>query len=189
VTITADGQSYFGIDAVTSDRLAKEMKSRPRNREQKLYIKADAETPYANVKRVLEAGREAAFDALVLLTTQNALVLLTTQKETAPAGTVVPPRGLEVLVARSSPSGALFNPRFTVVRALTSKQLWPVLKIDDERVPWSELQSMLTLILQNRSDKTILVKADGQLPYGQVVRVIDECHAAGGQIALAVPEL
>jgi len=42
VTVAADGRTYFGTDPVTPAGLEGAMKSRPRNREQKLYIKADA---------------------------------------------------------------------------------------------------------------------------------------------------
>src|SRR5260370_6566652 len=42
VTVAADGSLYFGADAMTLDALADCMKTHPRNREAKLYIKADA---------------------------------------------------------------------------------------------------------------------------------------------------
>src|SRR5689334_12880443 len=46
VTVTNNGELYFGIHPVTMEKLIEEMKSRPRDREQKLYIKADARTAY-----------------------------------------------------------------------------------------------------------------------------------------------
>ena len=74
VAITADGKVYFGVDPVDPASLADVMKSRPRKREQMLYIKADARTPFANVARVLEAGRKVWFDTPILLTSQPSVV-------------------------------------------------------------------------------------------------------------------
>ena len=70
VTITENGNLYFGVDPVTPESLMEAMKSRPRNREQKLYIKADARASFADVKRVLEAARADLFQTAVLLTSQ-----------------------------------------------------------------------------------------------------------------------
>ena len=50
VAVSGSGQLYFGTQAVTPEALFEEMKSHPRNREQKLYIKADARAPFAKVK-------------------------------------------------------------------------------------------------------------------------------------------
>ena len=57
VVVTADGDLYFGVKPVTPDQLLEEMKATPRQRDTKLYIKADARAPFANVVRVLQAGR------------------------------------------------------------------------------------------------------------------------------------
>src|ERR1051325_11138023 len=89
VTITADGSLYFGADPMTADELTDWMKSHPRNREAKLYIKADARSPFAAVDKVLEIGRTMGFETPVLLTSQG---------EPTQPGTMVPPKGLEVLV-------------------------------------------------------------------------------------------
>src|ERR1700676_5287755 len=68
VTVTADGSLYFGITPVTPASLVNEMKIHPRNREQKLYIKADARTPYADVEKALATAHVDLFEAAVLLT-------------------------------------------------------------------------------------------------------------------------
>src|ERR1700747_333475 len=57
VAVTACGAIYFGTDPAAPASLADAMKRRPRNRAQKLYVKADARAPFANVERVLEGGR------------------------------------------------------------------------------------------------------------------------------------
>src|SRR5271157_5364090 len=67
VTVRRDGAVYFGTDAVTPEGLLDRMTRTPRNRAQKLFIKADARAPFAGVQRVLQAGRTVGFDAPVLL--------------------------------------------------------------------------------------------------------------------------
>ena len=62
VAITSDETLYFGVDPVTPSDLADKMKSRPRNRDQKLYVKADARAPVAAVRRVLAAAHEVGFN-------------------------------------------------------------------------------------------------------------------------------
>ena len=70
VAVTAPGQMYFGTEAVSAEQLSEEMKSHPRNRTAKLYIKADARAPYSTVKKTLQAAKEVMFDNAVLLTKQ-----------------------------------------------------------------------------------------------------------------------
>ncbi len=174
VTVTDGGSVYFGIDPVTPAALAGKIKDRLSPREQKLYVKADARVPYADVVKVLDAAHTAGVEALTLLTTQ---------RESPEPGTVVPPKGLEVLVG-SRPAGSV-----TVVQVLTSGQQWPALKVNDEQIPWATLQSTLKQLVQNRSEKVALVKADGQLPFAQVVHVIDMCRSTGVSVVLVTSKM
>jgi biopolymer transport protein ExbD len=174
VAVTDNGSVYLGIDPITPAALTDEMESRLRDREQKLYIKADARTPYADVMRVLEAAYGAGVAAPTLLTSQ--------QESPAP-GTIVPPKGLEVFLAPSSGSESI------MVQVFSSGQQSPILKINHQSVSWEALQRTLMQAFQNRSDKLILVKADGQLPFAQVVRVIDTCRSAGAKVILATPQI
>jgi biopolymer transport protein ExbD len=64
-----------------------------------------------------------------------------------------------------------------------------MLKVNGRQIPSANLQNMLTQIFQNRPEKVVQVKADGQLSFGDVVHVIDACHAAGAKVILATPEL
>ena len=173
VTVTASGDTDFGIDPVSPAALADEMRTRPRNREQKLFIKADARAAYADVEKVLRAGRNAQFDAPVLLTSQTVA---------NDAGTVAP-LGLEVLL--TAPAGS--HP--TEVQVTHSAQRTPTLSINNRQIPWTNLRSMLTQLFQSHPEKIVLLKADGQLPFEDVVHVIDGCRSAGARIVLAVPEL
>jgi len=174
VTVIENGGLYFGTKAVSPESLMEEMKRRPRNREQKLYIKADARAPFANVERVLEAGREVWFEKAVLLTAQPA---------SAASGTMAPPNGLEVLAGPALPAGAVA----TVVQLLNSGQQRPSLRINDDEISRSALESTLRQHFQKGDDKVILLKADTRLSFGQVVQVIDACRAAGATVVIAPP--
>ncbi len=175
VAVTADGSLSFGADAMTPEGLADWMKTHPRNREAKLYIKADARAPFASVGQVLEVGRQALFEAPVLLTSQ---------REPTAAGTVVPPNGLEVLIAPSLPAGTVA----TVVQLLNSGQQRPLLRVNGDEISWSALESTLRQHFQKGDEKVVLLKADGQLPFADVVHVIDTCHSAGAKVILATPQ-
>jgi biopolymer transport protein ExbD len=174
VAVARDGSIYFGTEKVTPEGLAEAMKSRPRNREQKLYIKADARAPFAEVQRILQAGRAVGFDAPVLLTSQP--------EQPAP-GAIVPPRGLEVPVRVPSSTEAI------VVQISVSSRPSPRLTVNGADVSDAALAGMLRRMLQSRSEKIVVLKAEGQLPFVQVAHVIDLCRGAGAKAAVAGPEL
>jgi biopolymer transport protein ExbD len=174
VAVTADGSLYFGIDPVAPAALSDKMKSLPRNREQKLYIKADARAPFASVERALTAGHEVAFESAVFLTSQP---------ESPAPGTMVQPRGLEVLV------GPLSSSESIVVQVSNTGGQTPTLKINNQQIPSAALQSTLMQLLHSRSEKVVVVNADGQLSFADVVHVIDACRSTGAKIALATPSL
>jgi hypothetical protein len=119
ISVTDNGTVYLGIDPITPAALANEMKGRLRDREQQLYIKADARTPYADVMRVLEAVRSAGVAGPTLLTAQQELP--------AP-GSIVPPKGLEVNLDAPSSSGSI------MVQVLSSGQQSPTLRINHQTV-------------------------------------------------------
>jgi biopolymer transport protein ExbD len=173
VTVTADGSMYFGTDPFTATSLADEMKKRPRKREQNLYVKADARAPYGDVEKALAAARVDLFETSVLLTS-NA---------DSSEGTIVSPTGLEVQLI--PPTG--LQP--TEVQLINSGQQTPILKINNRQIPLANLQNTLTQIFQNRSEKVVLVKADGQLPFADVAHVVDACHSAAAKVVLPTPQM
>ncbi|HWY03939.1 MAG TPA: biopolymer transporter ExbD [Candidatus Acidoferrum sp.] len=176
ITVSADGSMYFGTDPVTAASLADEMKSRPRDRAAQLYIKADARVPFAQVEKVLEAASVDFF--------QNA-VLLTSQREASSPGTLVPPKGLEVRIGSPAPAGAVA----TVVELHDSGLQPPSLKINNDPISWSALQTTLKQHFQKGDEKAIVVKVDGQMPFARVAQLIDICRSTGATVALPTPEL
>ncbi|MGA9979895.1 MAG: biopolymer transporter ExbD [Candidatus Sulfotelmatobacter sp.] len=174
VAVTENGTVYLGTDPITPAALAGEMKNPPRDRQQKLYIKADARTPYADVMRVLEAARAAGVAAPTLLTAQ--------QESPAP-GTIVSPKGLEVLLDAPSSSSSI------LVQVLSSEQARPTLKVNSQDVAPAKLQGTLAQLLQNRSEKMVLMNSSGAVSFADVAHVIDVCRSVGARVVLATPAL
>jgi len=172
VTILRDGALYFGTDRVSASDLADKMKSLPRRRDQKIYIKADARAPFADVRRVLAAAHEVGF---------NAPVFLTSQTESTPPGVMVPPKGLEVEVGPHSDLAM-------VVVQINSGQP-PVFQVNDQEIPAADLQDTLRRLLQNRSDIPVLVKTHGPVSFAPVVQAIDKCRSIGARVMITTPEL
>ena len=177
VTVTEDGSAYFGTDRIVpADLPGKIMDGVSRQPGRKLYIKADARATFGSVSKVLEAARTAGIESPILLTAQSASVQ---------PGTVSPPKGLELLIGPSVPSGA----ETTVVQVLISRLGWPPLEVNDQRIPWTQLKSTFKQLFQNQKDKVVLVKADGSAPFAQVAQVVDVGRSMGAKVVLATTGL
>jgi len=173
VAVTRDGWLFFGTEKFTPEGLTEAMKERPRNRDQKLHIKADVRAPFADVEKVLQAGRTVWFESPVLLTSQP--------EQTAP-GTIVPPMGLEVAVG-TPPEGSI------VVQVLDTGEAKPDIRVNGADVNVEVLRNMLGRILQNSKQRSVVVEAGGTLRFGQVAQVIDACRGAGARVTVGEPEL
>jgi biopolymer transport protein ExbD len=141
VTVTDNGEVYAGIDLTPPAALPDKIKNDLSSQRQRLYIKADARTPYANVVRVLEAAHSAGVAEPVLLTTQP---------EPAAPGTIASPKGLEVYVG-----SATSNSSAIVVQMFAGPQE-PTLALNHQPVASDRLQSTLRRLLQGRNDKVVL---------------------------------
>jgi biopolymer transport protein ExbD/biopolymer transport protein TolR len=176
VSITDDGTIYVGLDPTNPTALLGELNDALSNQpRKKLYIKADARAPYAEVAEVLSVSRSAGVEALNLLTAHRG---------SAKSDTLMVPEGLVVLVGPrlSSSSGVI------TVRVSNSEEEQPMLKVNRESVPLASLQNKVAHLLQDRSDRVVQIDAHGSLPFAHVVSVIDACHSTGVKIVLATPE-
>lgn len=173
VSVNSEGQLFFRADPVTRAALVDEMIRTPRLRNENIYIKADARAPYSDVQYVLKAAHTVEFDAPVLLTAQ---------KESTKPGTQVPPKGLEV----SLESGAIVGPKPAEIEMSTNPE---AVKLNNQEVPLGDLQRALTTVFESQTEKTVLLKADGTLPFAQVVRAIDACRSTGAKVILATPQV
>ncbi len=176
VTVTADGQLWFGTNSVSREGLVAEMIRTPRKRDQNLYIKADARAPYAGVASVVKAAQTAKFDAPVLLTAQP---------ESREPGTMVPPQGLEVWIG----SGAASGRKPVLVEVLSAKPDSPVLKVNGQAISSDSLQATVEQLFQGRAEKTVLLRADGAVSFAQVAHAIDACRSTGAKVVLPAPEI
>jgi biopolymer transport protein TolR len=162
VTVTTDGRIYFGTDQVTAEGLAEQMKTHPRSRDAKLYVKADAGAPFSSVRQVLHAARVDSFDDVVLLTAQP---------ETAQPGTIVSPQGLDVWI------GLVEGSNFVAVQ-IGADHGSATLKVANKTVAPSALQDKLAQLFGHRSGRIVILRASGQVPFAQLVQAIDACQGA-----------
>lgn len=168
VAITADGRLFFGVKPLTPEVLD-EMKATPRNRDQSLYVKADARTSFENIEKALKGAKVLLFNSAVLLTSQN---------ETTAPGAIVLPKGLEVLLTPTPLDAA-------VVRMRNTGQSRPSVTVNGQDISMSDLQTMLNRALETRSARVVLLQADDNLNFGQVAQVIDACNSVKARVAIA----
>lgn len=170
VSVTRNGNLYVGTNPAGPAELVECLKAR--RSEEKFYIKADARNRYGSVKKILDAIRSAGIESTVLLTGQRV---------TPKPGTPVPPYGLMVTLGPLLRNGS----RAAVVQLLDTGEGRPQLKINDEFIPWGNLQNTLTRGLKSRTKKVVVVKAAKSLPYADVVHVADVCYSIGARVILA----
>jgi biopolymer transport protein ExbD len=173
VAVTADGSLYFGVKPVTPEQLQEEMRITPRHRDERLYLKADARAPFAALKQALHAAHEDLFETAVLLTQQP-------QKDSSQA--FLAPEGFEIHLALPSSST-------TVVQLQDSGGATPRLKVNDQEFQWSVLQSALSRASRGQVGTTVVIEADGSLPSGLVIRVIDLSRLTAANIAVSLMDL
>jgi biopolymer transport protein TolR len=83
VSITRDGQVYFGSDQISVDNLTSKVKDRLANKpDKRVYVKADMRARFGGVVQVVDSVRAAGVDDLGLLTDQ---------KKTTPSAPPTPP--------------------------------------------------------------------------------------------------
>ena len=72
VSVTRDGQVYFGSDQISIDALTTKVKDRLANKpDKRVYVKADMRAHYGSVVQVVDSVRAAGVDDLGLLTDQR----------------------------------------------------------------------------------------------------------------------
>jgi biopolymer transport protein TolR len=83
------------------------------------------------------------------------------------------------------------NERTIVIQVVWSEQSKaPLLKINNETVPWEQLEPDLERIFLGRAEKVVYVKGDESLDYEYVAQVIAEAHNAGiNRVALLTRDL
>jgi biopolymer transport protein ExbD len=169
ITVTADGSLYFGVKPVTPEQLQEEMRITPRRRDARLYIKADGRSPFVALKQALRVAHEDLFETVVLLTEQPQNARLA----------VVPPQGLEIGLAPPSANA-------TVVQLEDSSGASPRLKVNDQEIPWSKLETAMSQASRGQDRSTVVIEADGDLASTSVIRVVDLSRLIGAKVAISL---
>jgi biopolymer transport protein ExbD len=169
VTVTADGQLYIGMNPATPEQLREEMKTTPRRRDARLYIKADARAPFAAVKQALLAAHEDFFETVVLLTQQS---------HNVSPGSLVPPYGLEVNLALPS--------KPILVQLRDSGNITPEVKVNDQEIPWSSLEGALRQASREQARKIVVIEADRNLQVASLIKAIDLSRLSGAHVAISL---
>jgi biopolymer transport protein ExbD len=172
ITVTADGQLYFGVDPLTPAALRERMICTPRKRTQRLYIKADAHASFASVQKALSAASGAEIESPVLLVTRHI---------SPKPGAMVAPEGLVILIDGAANSG----PKSVV--EVNSVEGSSTVKVDDQDIPLADLHDRLNQLMQSRNGRMVFLRADAHSKFADVALVIDACRAAGASVVVAAP--
>jgi biopolymer transport protein ExbD len=96
--------------------------------------------------------------------------------------TPLTPKGLDALVPqppKNEQKQASPSDRTIVVQVMRGAGDHSTLKINQEDVTWETLEGRLADIYKTRAEKVMFVKADTELPFAEVARVIDVSKSAG----------
>ena len=170
IAVTAEGRLYFGVTPVTPEQLQEEMKVTPRHRDARLYIKADARTPFAALNQALLAAHNAFFETVVLLAQQ---------RQNVSSEPFLQPYGLEVGLALPSAKAILLQLR-------DSGGSIPEVKVNDEELPWSGLKNALAQASAGQSRKIVVIEAEESLSAAQLISAIDLSRSIGAHIAISL---
>jgi len=166
VAVTAKGELYFGVKSVTPEQLLEKMEATPRQRDARLYIKADAQSTFSSLRTALGPARSAHFE--------NA-VLLTSQLESHSHAGLVPPQGISVEIVPQK-SGAI---DVRISRQAEVSQLM----VNGKTIAWSDLEGTLKNLVRGRN-QVVQVEANDAVPFADLIRVLDEASKTGAKLAV-----
>jgi len=96
--------------------------------------------------------------------------------------TPVAQKGLDIALPQAQPDVPEDQPKDTnqVVLTIEPSPAGPVMSVNKQAVAsYGDLASRLRDIFQTRSDKTMFVRADGEIDFGRVVKSMDIAKGAG----------
>jgi biopolymer transport protein TolR len=130
----------------------------------------------------IDDDAEAMSDINVTPLVDVMLVLLIIFMVTAP----LLHQGVEVKLPKSVSQNLTKTPEDPLILSITRQE---VFYINETPVPKVQLSERLKLILRNRRDKAVYLKADRNLPYGVVVETMDLLNRTGVESLGMVTEL
>lgn len=89
--------------------------------------------------------------------------------------------GEKTLIPQPSPESAAKAPESPIVIQLNNvgASQRPILKINQEEIPWDGLEARLTAVYKQREDKVAFVKGDPDVEFEYVAEAVDITHRAG----------
>ncbi|HUO14236.1 MAG TPA: biopolymer transporter ExbD [Verrucomicrobiae bacterium] len=93
----------------------------------------------------------------------------------------VTPRGENALIPQPPPKNSKpqTDNRSVVLQLTGAPGQQPKLEINQQPVTWQGLDNELVKIYETRAQKVLFVKADNNVPWEDVVTVIDDAHGVG----------
>ena len=110
------------------------------------------------------------------------LVLLVIFMVTAP----LLQQGIDVQLPKAVAQNLPQQPEDPLILSITRKEVY---YLNETPIPKQQLRDRLTLILKNRKDRSVYLKADRNLPYGVVVETMDVLNRLGVESLGMVTEL
>lgn len=95
-------------------------------------------------------------------------------------------QGIDVKLPKSVSQNLPTTPEDPVILSITKSG---ITYINETPIPKNQLRDRLRLILKNRRDKAVYLKADRNLPYGTVVETMDLLNRIGVESLGMVTEL
>jgi biopolymer transport protein ExbD len=89
--------------------------------------------------------------------------------------------GEKTLVPQPSPESATKPPESPIIVQLSNvnENQRPILKINQEEIPWDGLEARLSAVYKQREDKVAFVKGDPDVEFEYVAEAVDITHRAG----------
>ena len=95
-------------------------------------------------------------------------------------------QGIDVKLPKSVAQNLPKTPEDPLVLSITKSQIY---YLNETPIPKAQLRDRMKLILKNRRDKAVYLKADRNLPYGVVVETMDTLNRIGVENLGMVTEL
>ena len=95
-------------------------------------------------------------------------------------------QGVEVKLPKSVSQNLPRSPEDPLILSITKSQAY---YLNETPIPRGQLRDRLKVILKNRKDKAVYLKADRNLPYGVVVETMDTLNRLGVESLGMVTEL
>ena len=95
-------------------------------------------------------------------------------------------QGVEVQLPKSVSQNLPKSPEDPLILSITKREVY---YLNETPIPKAQLRERLRLILKNRRDRSVYLKADRNLPYGVVVETMDVLNRLGVENLGMVTEL